>query len=66
MEGGRAVVGLPAVAEIRERARREVARLPEGARRLDAPDRVPVRVSERLAALAARVRSETGRRRASP
>jgi nicotinate phosphoribosyltransferase len=62
MAGGRAVVGYPTVTEIRERTRREVARLPEGVRRLDAAQRYPVRVSEKLAALAARARSEAEKR----
>jgi nicotinate phosphoribosyltransferase len=52
MRGGKRA-GSPSLAQIRERAARELARLPEPLRRLDAGATYPVQISEKLKALAA-------------
>jgi len=52
MRAGRLVGPLPTLAEAREHAAAELARLPEELRRLDDAYRYPVAVSERLRALA--------------
>jgi nicotinate phosphoribosyltransferase len=49
MAGGEIVEPLPPLAALRERCVREIAALPEGARRLRAPEAYPVRPSPRLA-----------------
>ena len=53
MRGGKRVAPVPTLAEIRERAKRELARLPEPLRRLEAGAAYPVEISAKLKALAA-------------
>ena len=54
MQGGRRVSPSPKLADIRARAERELARLPEPLRRLE-PQTYPVEVAEALSRLAAEV-----------
>jgi nicotinate phosphoribosyltransferase len=53
MRGGKRVGPAPTLAQIRERAAREFARLPEPLQRLEPGVRYPVQISEKLSALAA-------------
>jgi nicotinate phosphoribosyltransferase len=53
MRGGKRVAPVPALAQIRERAKRDLARLPEPLRRLQAGVTYPVEISAKLKALAA-------------
>lgn len=57
MRGGRRL-SRPTMAEIRARARRELAALPEQCRRIDAPEPLQARISPGLVALAERVDRE--------
>ena len=60
MAGGRRVAPLPAAAEARDRARAQLAHLPEGLTRLDAaPAPYPVEIAASLHALAAEVDAAT-------
>ncbi|MBI4613381.1 MAG: nicotinate phosphoribosyltransferase [Planctomycetes bacterium] len=52
VSGGERVADLPDLATMRQRAADQVARLPEGVRRLRRPQRYPVRYSRRLQRLA--------------
>jgi len=53
MRAGRRVPGLPTLAEARAHTARELARLPDGLRRLDEPAAYPVEIAPALRALAA-------------
>jgi nicotinate phosphoribosyltransferase len=55
MRGGKRVGPPPSLAQIRERAARELARLPEPLRRLEAGIAYPVEISAKLKALAAEI-----------
>ena len=55
MEDGRRLAASPSLAEIRARAARSLAELPDPLRRLEAGTTYPVVVSERLVELAAEV-----------
>jgi nicotinate phosphoribosyltransferase len=55
MQGGRRLGPPPTLAEIREHAASELARLPEPLRRLDPAASYPVQVAEPLVRLAAEV-----------
>jgi len=57
VRAGKRVTPAPTFAQIRERSARELARLPEPLRRLEAVD-YPVRISENLKALAAQIDSQ--------
>jgi nicotinate phosphoribosyltransferase len=59
MRGGKRVAPVPTLAQIRERAKRELARLPEPLRRLEAGAAYPVEISAKLKALAADVDAKT-------
>jgi len=58
VRAGKRVTPAPTFAQIREHSARELARLPEPLRRLEAVD-YPVRISENLKALAAQIDSQT-------
>jgi len=58
MRGGERIGSLPTLTEVRERSAKQLARLPEGLRRLD-PASYPVRVAAALKALAATVDRST-------
>ena len=53
MRGGKRVVPVPTLAQIRARAKRDLARLPEALQRLEAGVAYPVEISAKLKALAA-------------
>jgi nicotinate phosphoribosyltransferase len=53
MRGGKRIASAPSLAQMRERAARELARLPEPLRRLEAGATYPVQISDKLKALAA-------------
>jgi len=53
MRGGKRIAPAPTLAQIRERAARDLARLPEPLRRLESGAHYPVTISEKLEALAA-------------
>jgi len=53
MRGGKRLAPAPSLAQIRERAARELARLPEPLRRLEQSTDYPVKISDKLKALAA-------------
>jgi nicotinate phosphoribosyltransferase len=53
MRGGKRVVPVPTLAQIRARAKRDLARLPEPLQRLEAGVAYPVEISAKLKALAA-------------
>jgi nicotinate phosphoribosyltransferase len=55
LRGGKRVGPPPSLAQIRERAARELARLPEPLRRLEAGIAYPVEISAKLKALAAEI-----------
>jgi nicotinate phosphoribosyltransferase len=55
MRGGKRIVPTPTLAQIRERTARELARLPEPLRRLEAGIAYPVEISAKLKALAAEI-----------
>jgi nicotinate phosphoribosyltransferase len=55
MRGGKRVGPPPSLAHVRERAARELARLPEPFRRLEAGIAYPVEISAKLKALAAEI-----------
>jgi nicotinate phosphoribosyltransferase len=55
MRGGRRLAPSPSLADIRDRAARELARLPEPLRRLEGGTTYPVRVADALVRLAAEV-----------
>jgi nicotinate phosphoribosyltransferase len=59
MRKGKRVAPAPTLIQIRERAARELARLPDTLRRLDKAEEYPVRVSDKLKALAAQVDKAT-------
>jgi nicotinate phosphoribosyltransferase len=59
MRGGKRVAPVPALAQIRERAKRDLARLPEPLRRLEAGAVYPVEISAKLKALAAEMDAKT-------
>jgi nicotinate phosphoribosyltransferase len=61
MRKGKRVAPAPTLIQIRERAARELARLPEALRHLESADEYPVRVSDKLKALAAEVDKRTRR-----
>lgn len=61
MAGGRRLPA-PDLAVSRERARRMIAQLPPGVRRLDDPERYPVRLSERLQAAGRDAAARAGHR----
>jgi nicotinate phosphoribosyltransferase len=52
MRGGKRLAPAPSLAQIRERAARELARLPEPLRRLEQSTDYPVKISDKLKALA--------------
>ena len=52
MRGGKRIAAAPTLAQIRERAARDLARLPEPLRRLESGPHYPVTISEKLEALA--------------
>jgi nicotinate phosphoribosyltransferase len=56
MRGGRRLGPSPPMAELRERCRRELARLPDGVRRLDRADEYPVELGADLQRAIARAR----------
>jgi nicotinate phosphoribosyltransferase len=58
MRGGKRVAPSPTLAQIRERAARDLARLPEPLRKLEATD-YPVKVADALRALAAKADTTT-------
>ena len=55
MRAGKRIEPAPALAQIRERAARELDRLPEPLRRLEPGIKYPVQISEKLSALAAQM-----------
>src|SRR6476661_5968688 len=55
MRKGKRVDAAPTLTQIRERAARELARMPESLRRLEKAEDYPVRISDKLKALAAQV-----------
>jgi nicotinate phosphoribosyltransferase len=55
MRGGKRIKPAPALAQIRERAARELDRLPEPLRRLEPGINYPVQISEKLIVLAAQM-----------
>jgi nicotinate phosphoribosyltransferase len=55
MRGGKRLAPVPTLAQIRQRAKRDLARLPEPLRRLDAGVSYPVEISAKLKALAAEI-----------
>jgi nicotinate phosphoribosyltransferase len=57
MQDGRRTKPSPALSDLRTRCLEQVKALPDEVRRLDEPDRYPVRISERLADLTAEVSS---------
>ena len=59
MRKGKRVDAAPTLTQIRERATRELARMPESLRRLEKAEDYPVRVSDKLKALAAQVDKAT-------
>jgi len=59
MRKGKRVDAAPTLTQIRERAARELARMPESLRRLEKAEDYPVRVSDKLKALAAQVDKAT-------
>jgi len=59
MRAGKRIAPVPGLAQIRERAARELARLPEPLRKLEAGTDYPVQVSKTLSALAAQVDAQT-------
>jgi nicotinate phosphoribosyltransferase len=59
MRAGKRVGSAPTPAQIRERAARELARLPEPLRKLEAGFNYPVQISEALSALAAQTDVKT-------
>jgi nicotinate phosphoribosyltransferase len=61
MRAGKRIAPAPTLAQIREHAAGELARLPEPLRRLEKSDEYPVRISDKLKALAA----ETSKRSAA-
>ncbi|HET7806527.1 MAG TPA: nicotinate phosphoribosyltransferase [Pseudolabrys sp.] len=61
MRGGKRIGPAPSLAQIRERAARELARLPEPLRRLEAGATYPVEISAKLKALAAQIDAKAKR-----
>jgi len=61
-DDGDLVYDLPTLDEIRERRAREVARLPEAVREIEAPETYPVEVSDGLAGLTRALRDELSAR----
>jgi nicotinate phosphoribosyltransferase len=59
MRKGKRVDAAPTLTQIRERAARELARMPESLRRLEKAEDYPVRISDKLKALAAQVDKAT-------
>ena len=59
MRKGKRIAAAPTLGQIRERGTRELARLPDTLRRLDKAEEYPVRVSDKLKALAAQVDKAT-------
>jgi nicotinate phosphoribosyltransferase len=59
MRGGKRVATAPTLAQVRERAARNLAALPEPLRKLKAAPEYPVTISEKLSALAARMDKKT-------
>ena len=59
MRAGKRVGSSPTLAQIRERAARELARLPEPLRKLEADFNYPVQISKALSALAAQTNIKT-------
>jgi nicotinate phosphoribosyltransferase len=62
MRDGKRLGPPPSLAQIRERAARELARLPEPLRRLEAGIAYPVEISAKLKALAAEIDAKAARR----
>jgi len=62
MRGGKRVAPVPTLAQIRERAKRDLARLPEPLRRLEAGAAYPVEISAKLKALAAEMDAKAAHR----
>ena len=58
MRGGKRVSSSPTLAEIRERAARDLTRLPERLRKLE-PGDYPVKIADALRALAAKADAQT-------
>ena len=61
IRAGKRVEPAPTLTQIRERATRELARLPEPLRRLAKSDEYPVQISDKLKALAAETTAKAGR-----
>jgi nicotinate phosphoribosyltransferase len=61
MRGGKRIGSAPTLAQIRERSARELARLPEPLRRLEAGATYPVKISAKLKALAAEIDAKAKR-----
>jgi len=61
MRGGKRVAPVPTLAQTRERAKRDLARLPEPLRRLEAGVSYPVEISAKLKALAAEMDAKAKR-----
>jgi len=59
MRAGKRLTPAPTLAQVRERAARELARLPEPLRKLEAGVDYPVQISETLRALAAQIDAQT-------
>jgi nicotinate phosphoribosyltransferase len=62
VRGGKRVASVPTLAQIRERAKRDLARLPEPLRRLEAGAAYPVEISAKLKTLAAEMDAKAVRR----
>ncbi len=66
MHNGRRLAPPPSLDEIRRRAKRDLERLPEGLRRIEAPASYPVEVAEDLKELAEEVDRRTQSRATPP
>jgi nicotinate phosphoribosyltransferase len=64
MQGGRRLVPSPSLADIRARAERELARLPEPLRRMERDAKFPVEIADALVQLAAQVDDRMAQRKA--